>query len=33
VIGLVLTLALIRSSDSRAHVELSQKGGAAPAAV
>jgi EmrB/QacA subfamily drug resistance transporter len=33
VIGLVLTLALIRSSDSRAHVELSRKEGAAPAAV
>jgi MFS family permease len=33
VIGLVLTLTLIRSSDSRAHVALSEKEGAAPAAV
>ncbi len=33
VIGLVLTLVLIRSSDSRAHVELSKKEGAAVASV
>ena len=33
VIGLVLTLVLIRSSDSRAHVELSKKDGAAVAGV
>ncbi|MGH2800683.1 MAG: MFS transporter [Thermoleophilaceae bacterium] len=33
VIGLVLTLALIRSRDSRAHVALSEKEGAAPVAV
>ena len=33
VIGLVLTLVLIRGSDSRAHVELSKKEGAAPATV
>jgi EmrB/QacA subfamily drug resistance transporter len=32
-IGLVLTLVLIRSSDSRAHVALSAKEGAAPARV
>jgi EmrB/QacA subfamily drug resistance transporter len=33
VIGLVLTLVLIRSSDSRAHVALSEKEGTAPMAV
>jgi hypothetical protein len=32
-IGLVLTLVLIRSSDSRAHVELSKKEGARVAGV
>ena len=32
-LGLVLTLVMIRSSDSRAHVELSEKGEAAPVAV
>ena len=33
VIGLVLTLVLIRSSDSRAHVELSKKESAVTASV
>jgi EmrB/QacA subfamily drug resistance transporter len=33
VIGLVLTLILIRGSDSRAHVELSEKDGTSPVAV
>jgi EmrB/QacA subfamily drug resistance transporter len=32
-LGLVLTLVMIRSRDSRAHVELSEKGEAAPVAV